>query len=291
MEISKIGIVGCGMMGAGIAQESIEAGYITVIFDTSKDAVKHTRERIHKSIPQDRLQNLEPASTLKSFESCDVVIESIVEDMTEKKKLFAQLDELCSPETILASNTSALSVTEIATATQRKDRVAGFHFHLPVTRIDLVDLIPTPFTSQETLQTLKGLGESMGKDVIIVKDTPGFIVNRLLVPYIIEAIRFLEQGIADRDSIDKSMKLVANHPMGPLLLADFIGLDTIHSVSTTLYQELGETRLAPPRLLKQMVNAGNYGAKSGRGFYNYKEPSNEGDRRAMLTIEMARIFE
>lgn len=303
MKISTVGIVGCGMMGSGIAQEAVEAGYTTVIFDTSKDAAERTRERIAELLSQGRRHkkkktpNLETifaklsiASSLESFKNCDVVIESIVEDMVEKKKLLTKLDELCSPETILASNTSALSVTEMAKATQRPDRVAGFHFHLPVTRIDLVDLIPTQFTSQETIQALQELGKSLGKEVVIAKDTPGFIVNRLLVPYIIEAIRFFDQGIADRDSIDVSMKLAANHAMGPLLLADYIGLDTLYSVSQTLYKELGEARLAPPQLLKDMVQAGHYGAKSGRGFYNYTEPSGKSDRRAMLMIEMARIF-
>lgn len=304
MKISNVGIVGCGMMDAGIARVAIAAGYNTVIFDTSNIAIENTRKRIYESITREReqkkrnkdeletiLSKLKIANSLTEFKSCDIVIESIVEDMKEKKKLLVRLDRHCSSETILVSNTSALNITEMAMATKRADRVAGFHFHLPVTRIDLVDLIPTQFTSQETIQALKELGKSLGKEVVIAKDTPGFIVNRLLVPFIIDAIRFFEQEGADRDSIDKSMNLAANHPMGPLLLADYIGLDTLRSISQTLYEELGEDRLSPPKLLESMVQAGHYGFKNGRGFYDYTNPTNEGDRRAMLTLKIAGLYE
>jgi 3-hydroxybutyryl-CoA dehydrogenase len=274
-----------------------------VIYDLSDQAVQRTQRQIRdaqsweadqslegKADLESALSRLQPASSLDAFAGCDVVIEAIAEDMDAKKQLLAQLDKTCPPGTVLASNTSALSITEMSMATQRRDRVGGLHFHLPVTRIPLVDVIPGLFTSEETIQTLEELGKSLGKKVVLAKDTPGFIVNRLLMPYLLDAIRMLELGVADRDAIDTSMRLAANHPMGPLLLADYIGLDTLYSVARTLYKEIGGERLRPPLLLERMVQAGCYGVKSGRGFYSYTQPMDEGDRRAQLTIQMAQIF-
>lgn len=299
MKFQVLGIVGCGAMGSGIAQVAVEKGYRVVIYDRSGEAMMDTRQAIGEALArqsleeealEERLSGLTLATSLEGFAGCDVVIESIVEDMAEKKKLLATLDALCPPGTVLASNTSALSITEMAQATERPTQVAGFHFHLPVTRIHLVDLIPGAQTSEETIRRLEALGKSLGKEVVVCKDTPGFIVNRLLVPYLLDAIRTLEEGLADRDAIDLSMHLAANHPMGPFLLADYIGLDTLQSVSRTLYEGIGEERMRPPKLLERMVAEGHYGIKSGRGFYNHAEPADEGDRRARLTLEIARLI-
>ena len=303
MEIKKIGVVGVGMMGAGIAQSAIEAGFKVLISDVSIDISREAYNNIkqalqrkakhvgYREILDDFDNRLEIVDSLDRYAECDFVVEAIVENMEIKKQLFTKLDQICPPETILATNTSALSVTEMAESVKRKDKFAGFHFHLPVSHQHIVDVIPTEFSSEETNQTLIELGRKLGKEVVIAQDSPGFIVNRLLFPYILDAIRVLEQGIAERDEIDVSMQLAASHPMGPLLLADYIGLDTVVSVSNTLFDGFGEPRMKAPKLLEDMVRAGHYGIKTGRGFYNYNEPVNDGDRKARLLIDISNLLD
>ena len=304
MNTCKIGIVGCGLMGRGIAQIAAEAGHTVFIYDSSQQAREHALEKMRGGLTrkleqklldktglEGTLSRLQFVDSLNGLIDCDIVLEAIVENLDAKKQLMAKLDEICPPETILLTNTSALSVTEMAEATQRRDRFAGLHFHLPVTRIRLVDVISGEHTSEETLQKVIELGESLRREVVVVKDIPGFILNRLLMPYILDAIRFEEEGGADRDAIDLSMKLGCNHPMGPLLLADFIGLDTLHSAATTMYKKIGEERFRPPVTLVQKVQAGDTGVKSGRGFYNHTNPQNEGDRKAQLILQMAGLLQ
>lgn len=303
MKISTIGIVGCGLMGSGIAQLALQANYTTLIYDTQEHVVLSASERIRQTflqkVDQGRqkledvekvLAKLQLASDLDAFARCDVVVEAIVEKMEEKQKLFKKLDELCPPTTILASNTSALSLTEISLATKRRELVGGFHFHNPATRMRLVEVVKGLFTSSETIEVLVELGKSLGKEVEIVKDTPGFIVNRLIIPYILDGISLLEQGLAERDTIDNCMHLGCNQPMGPLLLADFMGLDTVYYTALTLHEELKEARYSPPRLLERMVLAGSHGVKNGRGFYNYANPSDAGDRQARITLKVGALF-
>ena len=301
MKIETIGVVGCGMMGAGIAQSALEAGFKVFIYDRFPEVCETALLEIKQSLQRksrlsrvrEILDDLEIritiASSLEDYAGCELVVEAIAESMQAKKELFSKLDRICHPDTILASNTSALSITEMASAIERKDKFAGFHFHLPVDQQHIVDVIPTIYSSEDTNQSLVELGKKLGKEVVLVKDTPGFIVNRLLFPYILDDIRLLEQGIAGRDEIDISMQLATSHPMGPLLLADYIGLDTILSVSKTLYDGIGDERMQAPKLLKDKVDAGHFGIKNGRGFYNFNEPANEGDRRAMLLIEISNL--
>lgn len=300
MQFRTIGVIGCGLMGTGIAQTAVQSGYITVIYDFSRKAVDQAREKISQALArnvnrklrrpadmEDALLRIQPVNSLDELTHCDIVIEAVTENMQVKKKLLKEIDKICPPRTVLASNTSALSITEMAEETKRRELVGGLHFHCPVSRTHLVEVIPGQFTSQETTQALIELGKSLGKEVVITKDTPGFIVNRLLVPYILDAIRLMEQGVSNRDDIDASMHLGCNHPMGPLLLADYLGLDTIHSIALTLYTGLGEDRFHPPQLLEDMVRNKYYGAKSGRGFYNYANPSDKGDRKAQISLKFA----
>jgi len=213
---------------------------------------------------------IQGTTTPEDFDKCDLVVEAIIENMDEKRKLFARLDAICPKPTILASNTSCLSIIEMAAVTKRMDRVLGLHFMNPVPVMKLVELVRTIASSEETVAASRKFAESVGKTVVTSKDMPGFIVNRLLVPYLLDAVRALESGLATRDDIDQSMVLGCNHPMGPLTLADFIGLDTVYYIANAMHQEFREPKYAPPPLLKNMVVAGYYGRKSGKGFYDYK---------------------
>jgi 3-hydroxybutyryl-CoA dehydrogenase len=302
-KISTIGVVGCGLMGSEIAQLIAQAGYTTLIYDAREEAMTQAHDRIRQNLSRELerkllgqtdvdmiLSRLQPVSSLAAFSSCDIVIEAIVEKMAEKKALFAQLDTICPPGTLFASNTSALSITEMSLATRRRALFGGFHFHNPALRMRLVEVIVGLFSSPETIQTLIELGQALGKQAEIVKDTPGFIVNRLLIPYILDGISLLEKGLADRDTIDNCIQLGCNHPMGPLMLADFMGLDTVYYTALTLYEAAPEDRFRPPRLLERMVNAGIYGMKNGNGFYNYAHPQNASDQRARVQLNVAKLF-
>lgn len=283
MEIKKVGVVGCGIMGAGITQVCAQSGYQVIASEVNEElldkglaAIKRMLARgveKGKITQQDMdaiLGRIKGTKDVKDFSDCDLVIEAIIENIEIKRKVFAELDEVCPPGTILATNTSSQCVVEIAAATKRMDRVLGLHFFNPAPVMKLLEVVRTIATSEETLRIAREFGESLGKTVVITKDTPGFIVNRLLTPFTLNAIRLLEAEVASRDDIDNAVKLGLGHPMGPLQLADLIGLDTIYHSANTRYEELKEPQYAPPPLLKRMVNAGWLGHKTGRGFYEYE---------------------
>ena len=280
--LKKIGVMGLGLMGSGIAQVSAAAGYATVVREITDDLLGRGMGRIQgvlgTNIDKGRmsredadalLKRIQPTTNLEDFADCDIVIEAIIENMDEKRKLFGALDSICKPETIFSSNTSSLTIIEMAAATKRMDRVGGTHFFNPVPVMKLVEVVQTIATSDETLAILRTFGESLGKTVVVAKDSPGFIVNMLLVPYLLDAIRMLEKGLATREDIDNGMKLGCGYPMGPLTLLDFVGLDTTYYIANIMFDEYKEARFAPPPMLKQMVLAGYYGKKSGKGFYDY----------------------
>ena len=282
MEINKVGVVGCGMMGAGITQACAQSGYQVVVSEINDELLNKGLASIEKilarSVEKERisqqdmnaiLQRIKGTTSIKDFSDCDLIIEAVVENLEIKKKIFASLDGVCPTHTILATNTSSMCVIEIAAATKRLDKVLGLHFFNPVLVMKLLEIVKTIATSNETLKFSKEFGESLGKTVVVVKDMPGFIVNRLLTPFTLNAIRMLEAGIATRDDIDNAVRLGLGHPMGPLQLADLIGLDVIYHSANARYEELKEFQYAPPPLLKRMVNAGWLGRKTGKGFYEY----------------------
>lgn len=282
--IKKVGVMGCGLMGSGIAQVAAQSGFETIVGEVSEDLLGKGIGRIQGFLGKDiekgkitredgeaTLKRLKGTINLQDFADCDLVIEAIIENMDEKRKLYSALDGICKPETIFASNTSSLPVIEMAAATKRADRVGGLHFFNPVPVMKLVEAVKTISTSDETLDALKSFGEAMGKTVVFAKDTPGFIVNLLLVPYMLDAVRALEGGVASKEDIDNGMRLGCGHPMGPLTLLDFVGLDTTYYIANIMFDEFKETRYAPPPLLRRMVLAGQYGRKSGKGFYDYNQ--------------------
>ena len=280
--IKKVGVMGCGLMGSGIAQVAAQHGLETLVGEANEDLLGRGIGRIQgflgKDIEKGKLSREDGEATLKrlkgtvkleDFADCDLVIDAIIENMDEKRKLFGQLDTICKPETIFASNTSSLPIIEMAAATKRADRFGGLHFFNPVPVMKLVEVVKTISTSDETLETLKTFGDTLGKTVVVAKDTPGFIVNLLLIPYLLDAIRWYENGLATREDIDNGMKLGCGHPMGPLTLLDFVGLDTTYYIANIMFDEFKDARYAAPPLLKRMVLAGQYGRKSGKGFYDY----------------------
>ncbi|GAB4208707.1 MAG: 3-hydroxybutyryl-CoA dehydrogenase [Roseiflexaceae bacterium] len=278
MEIRTVGVIGCGLMGSGIAQACAQAGYTTLVREVTPELLEQGMARLNRSLARAKisddersaaLSRITPTTALADLAGCDLIIEAIVENLPAKRELYAELDQICPPETIFASNTSAISIIDMAVATSRADRFAGLHFFNPVPVMKLVELVRSIATSQATVDTLRAFGEALGKTVVQAKDMPGFIVNRLLIPYLIDAVRLLEGGLATREEIDAGMKLGCSHPMGPLELLDFVGLDTAFYVALVMYEEFKEPRFAPPPLLKQMVAAGYLGRKSGRGFYEY----------------------
>lgn len=282
MAIQKVGVVGCGLMGSGIAQVAAAKGFKTVVREVNQQLLDRgagkIRETLAKSVAKGKatqaemdatLGNLTFTTRLDDFRDCDLVIEAIIENMAEKKKLFAELDALCKPDTYFASNTSSLSITEMAAATKRPERVLGLHYFNPVPIMKLVEIVRGYLTSEATVAAARDFSERMGKVSILAKDTPGFVVNLLLVPYLLGAIRALEIGLATREDIDQGMKLGCGHPMGPLELLDFVGLDTTYYIAEIMFNEFKLPEYAAPPLLKRMVLAGHLGKKSGRGFYNY----------------------
>ncbi len=282
MEIKKVGIVGCGLMGAGIAQTSAQSNYPVVVSEINEEllnkGLKIIDKTLAKSVEKGKLAEQDKAAiqgrvkgttNVEDFADCDLIVEAAIENMDLKKKIFADLDRICPPHAVLATNTSCLSVTEIAMATKRPNQVIGMHFFNPVPVMKLLEVVTTIISSEETLKTVKAFGESLGKTVIVAKDTPAFIVNRLLTPLMLEAIRVLEAGLATREDIDNGMVLGCNHPMGPLTLADFVGLDTMYYITEAIYAESKDPKFAAPLLLKRMVTAGHLGRKTGKGFYDY----------------------
>jgi 3-hydroxybutyryl-CoA dehydrogenase len=283
MEIRTVGVVGCGLMGSGIAEVCARAGYRTVVREVDEQALAHGFDRIQQSLATavgrgrlteaDRdaaVGRLRGVTDLEDLRDCDLVIEAVTENLQAKQEVFMVLDAACPPAAILASNTSSIPIIDLASVTKRPDRVLGMHFMNPVPVMRLIEMVRAITTSDETLAEAREFGESLGKRVIVAKDRAGFIVNMLLVPYLLEAIRMYESGFAEREDIDLGMVLGTNHPMGPLTLLDYVGLDTTYYIANILYEELHEPKYAPPPLLKQMVTAGYLGRKSGRGFYDYE---------------------
>ena len=284
MKISRVGVVGAGLMGSGIAEVSARAGYETIVREVSDELVRKGLSRIEgslgKAVEKGRLEasardaargRLRATTRLEDLADCDIVIEAIVENPETKKETFAALDRSCRAETIFCSNTSSLTITEMSAATSRPDRFAGLHFFNPVPVMKLVEVVRTIATSEETEKTVFEFAKSLGKEPIRAHDNSGFVVNRLLVPYLLDAVRALEEGVGTKEDIDRGMELGCGHPMGPLRLLDFVGLDTTYFIAEIMFNEYREKRFAPPPLLKRMVLAGRFGKKSGRGFYEYGE--------------------
>ncbi len=281
-EIKKVGVLGCGLMGSGIAQVAAAAGYTTVVRDVSDAVMAKGKAGIAKSLDKfvekgklaaaDRdatLARLSYVTDVAALKDCDIVIEAVTEDLELKNDLWKQLDALCPAHTIFASNTSSLTIAAMASATARADRFVGLHFFNPVPLMQLVEVVRTVTTSMATFDRALAFGKSLGKEAVAAKDNSGFIVNLLLVPYLLDAIRALEHGVASTVDIDNAMKLGCGYPMGPLTLLDFVGNDTTYKIAEIMFTEYRETRYAPPPLLKRMVMAGLYGRKSGKGFYDY----------------------
>jgi 3-hydroxybutyryl-CoA dehydrogenase len=287
MAIQKVGVVGCGLMGSGIAQVCAQAGFEVTVREVTDELVKKGIGSIEKNlarmVEKGTLQQadadaargrLKGTTAVEDLKGCDLVIEAIIEQLPAKRELFGALDKLCPKSTIFASNTSSLSITEMATFTARPDRFVGLHFFNPVPIMKLVEVIRTIATDPAVFDQMVEFGRKLGKTPVRTSDRTGFIVNRLLVPYILDAIRALEEGVGSIEDIDNSMKLGCGHPMGPLTLLDFVGLDTTYYIANIMFDEFKERRFAPPPLLKRLVLAGWNGRKAGRGFYDYSDPKN-----------------
>ena len=282
MAIKTVGVLGCGLMGSGIAQVCAQSGYRTVVREVEQPLLDRGLGRIQKfladgvekgkvtaELRDKTLANLTGTTRFDEFKDCDLVIEAIVEDLDEKARAYAALEALVAPHTIFCSNTSSLCITELAAKTGRPDKFAGLHFFNPVPLMKLVEVIRGLTTSDETYEAVFGFAQSLGKEPITAPDKPGFIVNRLLVPYLLDAIRSYEHGLGTVEDIDKGMKLGTGYPMGPFTLLDFVGLDTTYYIANIMFEEYREPAYAPPPLLKRMVLAGRLGRKSGQGFYKY----------------------
>ena len=282
MKIETVGVLGAGLMGSGIAEVAAKAGYTTIVREVSEELSRKGRARIEASlaraVEKGKLDGaardaararLSETTRLEDLADCDIVIEAIVENLETKNETFAALDRACKAETIFCSNTSSLTITEMSAATTRPDRFAGLHFFNPVPVMKLVEVVRTIATSKETEDAVFEFAKSLGKEPIRANDNSGFVVNRLLVPYLLDAVRALEEGVGTKEDIDRGMELGCGHPMGPLRLLDFVGLDTTYFIAEIMFNEYREKRFAPPPLLKRMVLAGRLGKKSGRGFYDY----------------------
>jgi 3-hydroxybutyryl-CoA dehydrogenase len=290
MEIRKVGVLGCGLMGAGIAQVAATAGFETVVKEVSDELIAKGFGGIEKSLAkfaekgtitsaqQTEIRGrLSGTTSFDQLAGCDIIIEAIIENLEEKRNTYRQLDAICKPETIFASNTSSLSITEMMTATsaERQRRFTGMHFFNPVPLMKLVEVVKTILTDDDVYEQCVEFGKKLGKVPVRASDKTGFIVNRLLVPYMLDSIRALEEGVGSIVDIDNAMKLGCGYPMGPFTLGDFVGLDTTYYIAEIMFNEFREKRFAPPPLLKRMVLAGLYGRKSGRGFYDYtRDPKN-----------------
>ncbi len=283
MAIRKIGVVGCGLMGGGIAQTCAQSGYETVVLEVNQQLLDKGIKRIHGAwdtlaskgkLGQGQVDEyrarLHGTLEMADFANCDLVIEAVIENMEEKLRLFPALDHIVKPEALLLTNTSSLNVTQMGAVTKRPDKVCGIHFFNPAPVMKLVEIVKTISTSEETIETVSQFAVSLGKTPVLAKDTAGFIVNFLLIPYLLAAIRMLENGMATRDDIDTAMKLGCGYPMGPFTLLDYVGLDTTLWAAEAIYEEYKDPLYAPPPLLRRMVISGMLGKKSGKGFYDYQ---------------------
>ncbi len=283
MQIRTVGVLGCGLMGSGIAQVSAAAGYKTIVREVNDQYLTRGLGRIQKflddgvakgkmeqSARDSTLANLSGTTTFDALAECDIIVEAIVESLDEKRQTYVTLERIVGAQTVLVSNTSSLCITELASLSRRPDRFAGLHFFNPVPIMKLVEVIRALTTSDDTFQRVFAFAKSLGKEPIAAPDRPGFIVNRLLVPYLLDAIRAYEHGLGTLEDIDKGMKLGCGYPMGPFTLLDFVGLDTTYYIANIMFEEFREPAYAPPPLLKRMVLAGYLGRKAGRGFYTYQ---------------------
>ena len=283
-QIGKVGVLGGGLMGSGIAQVSAMAGFDTIVREVSDPLIQKSRSGIEKVLAKGiekgkvtgeerdaALKKLSFTTDLSSLGSCDIIIEAVVEDLEMKNAMWKDLNEICAADTIFASNTSSLTIAAMAAACGRPDRMLGLHFFNPVPLMKLVEVVRTITTSDETAEAAFEFAKRLGKEPVRAKDNSGFIVNLLLIPYLLDAINALESNVASVEDIDKAMQLGAGHPMGPFTLLDFVGLDTTYKIAEIMFAEYREKRYAPPPLLKRMVIAGMYGRKSGKGFYDYSQ--------------------
>lgn len=281
-EIKTVGVLGCGLMGSGIAQVSAAAGYRTIVREVAQAPLDKGKAGIVKSLDKfvekakltaaerdATLNRLSFATDMTALKDCDIIIEAVTEDLELKNGMWKELDGLCPRHTVFASNTSSLTIAAMAAATSRADRFVGLHFFNPVPLMQLVEVVRTVTTSPDTFEIALNFGRSLGKEAVKAKDNSGFIVNLLLVPYLLDAIRSLERGVGNTTDIDNAMKLGCGYPMGPFTLLDFVGNDTTYKIAEIMFEEYRESRYAPPPLLKRMVLAGMYGRKSGKGFYDY----------------------
>ena len=290
MEIKKVGVLGCGLMGSGIAQTAAMAGFETTVREVSEDLIQKGFAAIEKSLAKfaekgtitaeqqkETRARLHGTTSFDDLAECDIIIEAIIENLEEKQNTYRHLDAICKEETIFASNTSSLSITQMMAATSpaRQRRFIGLHFFNPVPIMKLVEVVRTILTDADVYEDAIEFAKKLGKAPVRASDKTGFIVNRLLVPYLLDSIRALEEGVGSIVDIDNAMKLGCGYPMGPLTLGDFVGLDTTYYIAEIMFNEFREKRFAPPPLLKRMVMAGLYGRKSGRGFYDYtNDPKN-----------------
>ena len=281
--MKKVGVVGCGLMGGGITEVCARAGYPVVVMEVNQqfldNGISKIQTSLERAVKKEKITAQDKDATLarihgtlkmEDFKDCDLVIEAVLENLEEKKKVFAGLDKVCPPHAYLASNTSCLSILDMAMATKRPSQVLGLHFFSPVPVMKLVEIVKTLVTRNEAIEMARTFCQSIGKETVLCQDTPGFIANRLSMVYLVYVIRCYEQGLATKEDIDKTMRLGLNHPMGPLELADFIGLDTVYYILNAMHDELKDPLFAPPTLLKKMVTAGHLGRKTGKGFYDYK---------------------
>jgi 3-hydroxybutyryl-CoA dehydrogenase len=284
LAIKTVGVIGAGIMGSGIIQVCAQSGYETRALEVNEQLLNKgldsMKKFLAKSVEKGKMQQADVdallakvhgTTNIEDFKDCDLVIEAATENMEIKKKIFADLDRICPPDAILSTNSSCLSILDIAMVTKRPDKVLGLHFFNPVPIMRLLELVVTIVTSEETLSVSREVGKQLGKTVIVAKDAPAYIVNRLLMPHLIEAIRLYEVDYATKEDIDNGAKLGLNYPMGPLELLDFVGIDTAYSICVAMYDELKDPKFAPPLLMKKMVIAGLLGRKTGKGFYDYSK--------------------
>jgi len=286
MEITKVGVLGCGLMGAGIAQVAATAGFDVIVLEVEQKFLEKGFAGIEKSLrkfaekgaltetPEAVRARLKGTTKKEDLAGCDIIIEAIIENLEEKKKMYASIDAIVQKDAIFATNTSSISVTELLTATKRPERFIGLHFFNPVPLMKLVEVVRTIATAGEIYESAYEFGKKLGKVPVRTSDKTGFIVNRLLVPYLLDAIRAYEEGVGSIEDIDNAMKLGCGYPMGPFTLLDFVGLETTYYITHVMYDEFKERRFAAPPLLKRLVMAGWYGRKTGKGFYDYSDPSN-----------------